>query len=884
MDRIRLHRWLVDFKVVFEDNWAVTASVFVLVRYYQRHLTRLCYIALLCYWYYSSGIPYDVFNQIVVELFRGLRRSPGAETDLSGRHWTINIAELVLNAAICWCFDFVFPGHTWTLCALVLVLTLLVYENYLSQLWLQKQITRLAKLDKTAWRWGNFAVERACFSAVRHLDMPATRAIMKAWWWTCHEFVTRMTPEATNRLGDTYFILILIHWSHSKYLTHMLHYISLYRFWLRELGKFANPDPPRHEYTPLQNPEDIRVLVLYPRLGFRPICCSLVQGPHMRLLFYEAISYSWGSMDTYEEILVDGCRKKVTKSVYEILASYSSLLFPRLLWIDALCIDQSSSAEKSQQVPLMEKIYRNALFTTIFLGRSPVAEEQGSLGELPLPFRYDGIYSADKTTKDHFENSRLAVELLNEFHILDRAMRNTNLKIYEIYDTLRLSSSKGREWAALLKMLRHPVFERVWVVQEVALSPDVRVRYGDEVISWEILASGVEKLRDYWEFHLWLELTYGIQLRYIRHTSPHNVVRMHRFRETCKPLDWDDYSWLDGWDTGLSTLLAQSLFFKATDPRDLIYGLMSLCKDPVNVSYTDSVEEVYLHTAQELIERGAFHLLFHAAGVGNRLEGNSTLKNLPSWVIDFTNAPNYKALQRSGGRLSRRRAQVDNLRMPIIKQETDRILSFSGTYLDTVEEIGPGPFNTACQADQSTMEVMHQVRTNCAAFWKFVRDSSLTADPYPHANPDQPLREAFRRTLLIDQSATQLLDSFSEWEETLESFPSEPDANSAIKGKKTREALTAIELGSEAIRSSCGGRRLFISRKGYIGLCPPYTRRGDLIYLVPGIQFPLVLRTNIALGRYGAKKRYMLVGECYAHGMMATCGVPMGTEEELEII
>ena len=132
MDRIRLHRWLVDFKVVFEDNWAVTASVFVLVRYYQRHLTRLCYIALLCYWYYSSGIPYDVFNQIVVELFRGLRRSPGAETDLSGRHWTINIAELVLNAAICWCFDFVFPGHTWTLCALVLVLTLLVYENYLS--------------------------------------------------------------------------------------------------------------------------------------------------------------------------------------------------------------------------------------------------------------------------------------------------------------------------------------------------------------------------------------------------------------------------------------------------------------------------------------------------------------------------------------------------------------------------------------------------------------------------------------------------------------------------------------------------------------------------------------------------------------------------------
>ncbi|KAF2115018.1 heterokaryon incompatibility, partial [Lophiotrema nucula] len=88
----------------------------------------------------------------------------------------------------------------------------------------------------------------------------------------------------------------------------------------------------------------------------------------MRLLFYEAISYTWGSMERTEEILVDGCRMMVTKAAYEILASYSSLLVPKLLWIDAICIDQSNDAEKSRQVPMMDKIYRHALFTTIFLG------------------------------------------------------------------------------------------------------------------------------------------------------------------------------------------------------------------------------------------------------------------------------------------------------------------------------------------------------------------------------------------------------------------------------------------------------------------------------------------------------------------------------------
>ncbi|KAH7384543.1 heterokaryon incompatibility, partial [Pyrenochaeta sp. MPI-SDFR-AT-0127] len=88
----------------------------------------------------------------------------------------------------------------------------------------------------------------------------------------------------------------------------------------------------------------------------------------MRLLFYEAISYTWGSGDTTEEILVDGCTKKVTKSLYEILTGYSSLFLPKLLWIDALCIDQKNDVEKSQQVPLMNKIYRNAILTTVILG------------------------------------------------------------------------------------------------------------------------------------------------------------------------------------------------------------------------------------------------------------------------------------------------------------------------------------------------------------------------------------------------------------------------------------------------------------------------------------------------------------------------------------
>ncbi len=175
-------------------------------------------------------------------------------------------------------------------------------------------------------------------------------------------------------------------------------------------------------------------------------------------------------------------------------------------------------------------------------------------------------------------------------------------------------------------------------MQEVALSPSIKVRYGDEVIDWQVLARGVEMLQENREFCLWLELTYGVQLRHIQHTRLYNITRMQRFRQTCQPEgQWRD--WFRGWDTGLPTLLAQSFYFKATDPRDLIYGLMSLCQDPLKVSYKDSVDVVFLDAASRLIRRGAFHVIFHAAGVGSRLEASFIIGNLPSRVPDWQNPP-----------------------------------------------------------------------------------------------------------------------------------------------------------------------------------------------------------------------------------------------------
>ena len=60
-------------------------------------------------------------------------------------------------------------------------------------------------------------------------------------------------------------------------------------------------------------------------------------------------------------------------------------------------------------------------------------------------------------------------------------------------------------------------------------------------------------------------------------------------------------------------------------------------------------------------------------------------------------------------------------------------------------------------------------------------------------------------------------------------------------------------------------RRLFITKKGYIGAAPLSSQVGDVVYVLAGGHVPFVLRKKPG-GQKGAPLR--LVGECYVHGLM----------------
>ncbi|KAI0417841.1 heterokaryon incompatibility protein-domain-containing protein [Xylaria grammica] len=115
----------------------------------------------------------------------------------------------------------------------------------------------------------------------------------------------------------------------------------------------------------------IRVLHLLPGSGRDRIACRL-EVQDLDHGIDKALSYVWGKRQDPKPIWVDGQLFQITGNLYEILLNLRRPSTSRVLWIDAICINQSDLEEKLHQVRLMGEIYSNARIVTIWLsGQTP---------------------------------------------------------------------------------------------------------------------------------------------------------------------------------------------------------------------------------------------------------------------------------------------------------------------------------------------------------------------------------------------------------------------------------------------------------------------------------------------------------------------------------
>lgn len=128
-----------------------------------------------------------------------------------------------------------------------------------------------------------------------------------------------------------------------------------------------------HIYRRLDQPrQQVRLLTLHQGRSWESIKVSLRHAslPDVTIAAppFEALSYVWGSSDRTCLVICDHAKRNVTEALHQALFYLRHETEARILWTDALCINQDDLEEKSDQIPLMRQIYRSAQRVVAWLG------------------------------------------------------------------------------------------------------------------------------------------------------------------------------------------------------------------------------------------------------------------------------------------------------------------------------------------------------------------------------------------------------------------------------------------------------------------------------------------------------------------------------------
>jgi hypothetical protein len=146
---------------------------------------------------------------------------------------------------------------------------------------------------------------------------------------------------------------------------------------------------------------------------------------------YEALSYVWGKPDGGHSISIDGDVLSVTGNLYAALQHLRNRHWERVLWVDAVCINQGDDGEKQDQIRLMANIYSQASRVVVWLGEA-------------------GDESGDSALQ---EIRRVAAEEMSSGNVLN----------------INEETKQG-----VLALLRRQWFERIWVSTPSPFSLDLR--------------------------------------------------------------------------------------------------------------------------------------------------------------------------------------------------------------------------------------------------------------------------------------------------------------------------------------------------------------------------------------------------------------------------
>ncbi|TGO55650.1 hypothetical protein BOTNAR_0240g00070 [Botryotinia narcissicola] len=121
-------------------------------------------------------------------------------------------------------------------------------------------------------------------------------------------------------------------------------------------------------YTLEVSKKEVRLVTLLPGDLPDDIHCTLTTVSLIDEPFYEALPYVWGNPTNKCDINLQGNSFPVTTNLESALRHLRYREQPRVLWIDAICINQDDIAERNSQVKYMGTIYSKSSIVHAWLG------------------------------------------------------------------------------------------------------------------------------------------------------------------------------------------------------------------------------------------------------------------------------------------------------------------------------------------------------------------------------------------------------------------------------------------------------------------------------------------------------------------------------------
>jgi hypothetical protein len=542
---------------------------------------------------------------------------------------------------------------------------------------------------------------------------------------------------------------------------------------------------------------------------------SLNQGPS-----YIALSYVWG-IHKSESIFVDGVPIKITDNLSAALRSHTVLDYMSKgvpIWVDAICINQENLLERNTEVLRMRRIYAQSEQTICWLGKSASNSDQA--------LHYLESLATDKGSKPT-EHERIG--------------------LCELF---------SRTW-----------WFRVWTIQEAVVPCDIRLACGDCHIQvagiWSTLYRTIMRLKN--EF-----------------SSPSSFHPNELAFQRLEVLGSLSASWnshcVMGVPLDLLNLLAASRHALATDPRDKVYGILSMAPDGKRLiarpNYRLSKKQLFSQlVAGWIMLNRQLDIVCHAGAA-------DAGQDLPSWVPDWADgkssssfcsftwyAENKKPFRQVNIHASTKPCFSHDLsRMTIWAYEIDRIQYVAGhgglkvTNVPAMHGETKAPVTRYDNFDNTLCALL---RTVCGGRVSGSSWDSLDTVEFRYALLDILQSRYSRHITGLNSEADEYIRSWfldnSHFKignvsigELVSQLPSKISHSEICS-----EIPQVMQDFRDSFVKTMQGRTLFTTTTGYLGVSRQSTMSGDIAFLVPNCSAPLVLRET--------GQSFRLIGDSYIH-------------------